>query len=52
MVTYMNNTHPNDSRTKLLVKNFNPEAISETLPTSTLTAYSENKGEKIALCLS
>ena len=32
---------------KLLVKNFNPE-IKETLPTSEYTAYSENKGEKIA----
>jgi len=34
------------------VKNFNPQKISETLPNSELTAYSENKGEKIAFCLS
>jgi hypothetical protein len=34
-----------------LVENFNPKNISETLPTSELTAYSENKGEKIAFCL-
>jgi hypothetical protein len=34
-----------------LVKGFNPKKISETLPTSELTAYSENKGEKIAFCL-
>ncbi len=34
-----------------LVENFNPKSISETLPTSELTAYSENKGEKIAFCL-
>lgn len=34
-----------------LVENFNPKSICETLPTSELTAYSENKGEKIAFCL-
>lgn len=34
-----------------LVDNFNPKSICETLPTSELTAYSENKGEKIAFCL-
>ena len=33
-----------------LVKNFNPKKIYETLPTSAYTAYSENKGEKLAFC--
>jgi hypothetical protein len=33
------------------VEGFNPKKISETLPTSELTAFSENKGEKIAFCL-
>jgi hypothetical protein len=51
MVAYMAKTHPNDERTKRLVNGFNPKSISETLPTSELTAYSENKGEKIAFCL-
>ena len=51
MVTYMNNRHPEDKRTKRLVEGFNPKRISETLPTSELTAYSENKGEKLAFCL-
>lgn len=36
---------------KRLVANFRPTKISETLPTSSYTAYSENKGEKIAFCL-
>ena len=31
--------------------NFNPKKVMETLPTSKFTAYSENKGEKIAFCL-
>lgn len=51
MVAYMNSKHPEDERTKRLVEGFNPKKISETLPTSELTAYSENKGEKIAFCL-
>jgi len=51
MVAYMKEKHPNDARVKRLVAGFNPKKISETLPTSELTAYSENKGEKIAFCL-
>lgn len=51
MVTYMQKTHPDDERTKRLVDGFNPTKINETLPTSELTAYSENKGEKLAFCL-
>jgi len=51
LVIYMKNTHPDDERVKRLVNGFNPTKISETLPTSELTAYSENKGEKIAFCL-
>ena len=51
MVEYMKKNHPNDPRTIRLSKGFNPKKISETLPTSELTAYSENKGEKLAFCL-
>jgi hypothetical protein len=51
MVAYMQKTHPNDPRTIRLVDGFKPNKISETLPTSKLTAYSENKGEKVAFCL-
>jgi hypothetical protein len=51
LVNYMKETHPSDTRVKKLVAGFNPKSISETLPTSELTAYSENKGEKIAFCL-
>ena len=36
---------------KRLVKNFNPKKIYEILPTSEYTAYSENKGEKLAFCV-
>ena len=33
------------------LKNLIQEKISETLPTSEFTAYSENKGEKLAFCI-
>jgi hypothetical protein len=51
MVVYIGKKHPEDERSKRLLEGFNPKSISETLPTSELTAYSENKGEKIAFCL-
>jgi hypothetical protein len=51
MVKYLKETHPEDLRVIKLVAGFNPQRVSETLPTSELTAYSENKGEKIAFCL-
>ena len=51
LVHYMGKKFPDDPRVKKLVEGFNPQKISETLPTSTLTAYSENKGEKLAFCL-
>ncbi len=51
MVLYLKEKQPEDPRTIRLVEGFNPKTISETLPTSELTAFSENKGEKIAFCL-
>ena len=42
---------PDTEITKNLIKGFNPKKIIETLPTSEFTAYSENKGEKLAFCL-
>lgn len=42
---------PTRGNVKRLKEGFNPKKIQETLPTSEFTAYSENKGEKIAFCL-
>lgn len=42
--------YPDRENVKRLVKRFNPKKISETLPTSKYTAYSEDKGKKIAFC--
>ena len=51
LVKYMDETHGEKANVKRLVASFNPQKIMETLPTSKLTAYSENKGEKVAFCL-
>uniref|UniRef100_A0A6C0AZ62 WLM domain-containing protein n=1 Tax=viral metagenome TaxID=1070528 RepID=A0A6C0AZ62_9ZZZZ len=51
LVDYVGKKYPDNPDVTRLVKGFNPTKISETLPTSELTAYSENKGEKIAFCL-
>ena len=41
----MKEKYPNDEDVVRLSQKFNPTKISETLPTSEFTAYSENKGE-------
>ena len=51
LVAYVDEKHPDKPNIRRLVKKFNPKKIVETLPTSEYTAYSENKGEKIAFCL-
>ena len=51
LVAHMKETEPDSAITTMLKQNFNPDKIRETLPTSSYTAYSENKGEKIAFCL-
>ena len=51
LVTYCAKKYPNDENVQRMVQKFNPKKISETLPTSEYTAYSENKGEKLAFCL-
>lgn len=51
LVDYLKINDPQDDRVKRLVRNFNSSKIVETLPTSEFTAYSENKGRKIAFCL-
>ena len=51
LVENVGKRYPDRENVQKLVKNFNPTTIKETLPTSEFTAYSENKGEKIAFCL-
>ena len=42
---------PDRENVTRLCKGYNPKQIYETLPTSEYTAYSQNKGEKMAFCL-
>jgi hypothetical protein len=51
LVEYIGKKYPDQENAQRLVKGFNPKKVSETLPTSEYTAYSENKGEKLAFCL-
>ena len=51
LVAYMETKYPEKENVQRLVKGFNPKTVMETLPTSSYTAYSENKGEKVAFCL-
>jgi len=51
LVKYLGEKFPEKDNVKRLVDGFNPLKVIETLPTSEFTAYSENKGEKLAFCL-
>jgi len=51
LVGHCGKEYPDRDNVKRLIKGYNPKKIYETLPTSQYTAYSENKGEKLAFCL-
>jgi hypothetical protein len=51
LVAHLHQKFKKRSSVRRLVENYNANAIYETLPTSVQVAYTENKGEKIALCL-
>jgi hypothetical protein len=51
LVKHCKKEFPERENVTRLVEGYNPKKIYETLPTSEFTAYSENKGEKLAFCL-
>ena len=51
VVEHVDKKYKDKENVRRLVSKFNPKKIIETLPTSEYTAYSENKGQKIAFCL-
>jgi hypothetical protein len=51
LVEHCAKKYPNRENIGRLKKGYNPKKIMETLPTSEYTAYSQNKGEKMAFCL-
>ena len=50
VVKHLAEKYPDRDNVKRLKDGFNPKKIVEILPTSKYTAYSENKGEKLAFC--
>lgn len=50
LVAHIGKKYPQRDNCQRLAKKFNPKQIKEILPTSSYTAYSENKGEKLAFC--
>ena len=51
LVKHLHQKYPDRDNVKRLVDGFEPKKIYEILPTSKYTAYSENKGEKLAFCV-
>jgi predicted metal-dependent hydrolase len=51
LVQHMKEKYSQRTDVQRLIENFNPSRIVETLPTSLHTAYSQDKGKKIAFCL-
>ena len=51
LANHLEKTESKDPRIQRMIRNFNPDAISESTPHSTYTSYSINKGEKIVFCL-
>jgi len=51
LVEHCKQNFPHRENVTRLCKGYNPKQIYETLPTSKYTAYSQNKGEKMAFCL-
>ena len=49
LINFLKKKYPDNEEVKRLVKGFSNTIIQETLPTSTLTAYSENKGDNCLL---
>tara|TARA_Y100000817_G_scaffold303543_1_gene285606 strand:+ start:1028 stop:1621 length:594 start_codon:yes stop_codon:yes gene_type:complete len=51
LVEYVKEEYPTRENCQRLGEKFNPTAVREILPTSKYTAYSENKGQKLAFCV-
>lgn len=51
LITHLKEKYPERENVQRLVKKCNSSKIKEILPTSKYTAYSENKGEKLAFCV-
>lgn len=51
LVEYLRTNYISDDKVSRLVSKFDPDAISESIPGTSYTSYSVNKGEKIVFCV-
>lgn len=51
IVEHFSKTEPSDERVERMLKNYNPDKLSEGVPNAKYTSYSINKGEKVIFCL-
>lgn len=51
LVAHLKRKYPDDAKVGRLVRNFDPNQISESSSDSKYTSYSVNKGEKIVFCV-
>lgn len=51
LIRHMQEKYPDDERTKLMAKRFNPDNVSEGSSHSGYTSYSVGKGQRLVLCL-
>ena len=51
LIDILKEKYPDDKRTKLIIQNYDQDALSEGAEDTKYTSYSINKGEKIVFCL-
>jgi len=51
LIKHLERTAPSDDRVLRMLKNYNPEVLSEGADNAKYTSYSVNKGEKLVFCL-
>jgi hypothetical protein len=51
LIDYLKENYIADERVQRLVNRFNPDVISESIPNTSYTSYSVDKGRKIVFCL-
>jgi leucyl aminopeptidase (aminopeptidase T) len=51
LTDYLKTNYISDEKVSRLVSKFDPDAVSESIPNTSYTSYSVNKGEKIVFCL-
>jgi hypothetical protein len=51
IVEYLKENNISDERVQLLVNRFDPDVLSESLPNTSYTSYSVDKGKKIVFCI-